>query len=261
MAGRRVIVTRPEPDASLFADELRSIGFSPLVVPTMTLEARSFEIPDLTDIGALVVTSGNAVEALSRLPSTFKGLPVWAVGAATSTKVRELGFSLGDAVTVEAPATAADLIEQVSEAYDPARGALLWLSGTDIRVDLEEALLPHGITLHRRVVYEAVAASYLSEQAIQNLRTTPGAAVTLFSARTAECFVDLLDRHGLLLCAAEWDAICLSPAIAETLRRVTDARQPGKPVADKPLDWQSIRSAERPTKESLLQLLAYPGTV
>jgi uroporphyrinogen-III synthase len=38
LAGRRIVITRPEPDVALLADRLRALGAVPLVLPSIEIE-------------------------------------------------------------------------------------------------------------------------------------------------------------------------------------------------------------------------------
>jgi uroporphyrinogen-III synthase len=77
-----VLVTRPRAQAEVTAAALRALGHEPLL--DAMLEIEPLHLPDLAgreDVAAVVLTSANAVTAL---PASLAGLPVFAVGAATA---------------------------------------------------------------------------------------------------------------------------------------------------------------------------------
>jgi uroporphyrinogen-III synthase len=101
-----------------------------------------------------------------------------------------------------------------------------------------------GFTVHRQAVYHAVAATGLSAQACQAVREGLIAAVLFLSPRTARIFSDLVTRHGLENCLEATAAICLSAAVADACQ--------GMP-------WKSVKVAERPDQDALLDQLDATG--
>jgi uroporphyrinogen-III synthase len=91
----RLLVTRPEPDASRQADKLRAMGHDPVLAPLMTIQP----IPDaslqLEGAQALIVTSRNALRAIATRPELERArkLPLYAVGDATAREAAALGFA------------------------------------------------------------------------------------------------------------------------------------------------------------------------
>ena len=91
----RILVTRPEPDASREAEALAARGHEAVLAPLLNIEfARDVPV-DLAGAQALIVTSRNALRALSsrRELEDARKLPLYAVGEATSRAARELGFT------------------------------------------------------------------------------------------------------------------------------------------------------------------------
>src|SRR5687767_8526978 len=88
----RLLVTRPEPDATRSAEVLRGRGHEVLVAPllsTQTIEAE-FGGP----YAAILLTSANAARALSsyRQAEAITRLPALTVGARSAEAAREAGF-------------------------------------------------------------------------------------------------------------------------------------------------------------------------
>src|SRR5437764_9428286 len=89
----RLLVTRPEPDATRSAQALRALGHEVLVAPllwTQTIDA-DFAGP----YGAVLMTSTNAARAITPHPRSaeLRGLPVYTVGSHTAHATREAGFT------------------------------------------------------------------------------------------------------------------------------------------------------------------------
>ena len=223
----RLLVTRPEPDATRLAGALQALGHEAIVAPLMTIEMRG-RAPDLAGVQALVFTSANGVRALvHHLGGRVPPLAALCVGEATAAAARAAGF----ARVIAAAGDVAALAASVRGACDPAAGALLHVAGSHRAGDLKGALEAAGFSVHRAVLYEAVAAPRLPEPARAALAAGEAAGVLLFSPRTARLYGRLADAAGLAAQARHIAAYCLSPAVAAAL---DDGRDGAVHVAPRP---------------------------
>jgi uroporphyrinogen-III synthase len=103
----RLLVTRPEPDASREAEALGRRGHEAVLAPLLTIEFCGNVPLQLDGAQGLAVTSRNALRALAarrELGQALK-LPLFAVGEGTARQAQELGFA---DVTI-GPGTGAEL--------------------------------------------------------------------------------------------------------------------------------------------------------
>jgi uroporphyrinogen-III synthase len=228
-----VLVTRPRDQALELTDRLAARGDTALIEPLLTIERLADVVPQLDGVQALVLTSANAAFALSAWATQ---LPLFAVGAATAGAARRAGC----ATVIAAAGGGTDLARLIGERCRPEDGALLHLSGAEVRPELGEELVATGFALRRQVVYEAHPARALSPAAVATIGRRAVDAVLLFSARTARIFVELIARHQLQDQLAAAAAICLSAAVAQPCRALL---------------WRAIYLAARPTESALLEAL------
>jgi uroporphyrinogen-III synthase len=233
----RLLVTRPEPDASREAEALVARGHAPVLAPLLAVEFCPDVPLRLDGAQALLVTSRNALRALASHGDLERapGLPLFAVGEATAEAARKLGFSK----VIVGPGTGADLAELILREMDPAHGKLVHLAGDTLAFDLKAALERHGFKVDRPVLYRMVPASVLPPEAEALLKSGKLGGVILMSPRTAKTFAALLAKHGLVTQAACLVCYCLSEAVAGALA---------------PLGLVA-RVAQRPREEDLLALL------
>jgi uroporphyrinogen-III synthase len=234
----RLLVTRPLPDARRQADALAALGHTVLLAPLLAIEfARDVNLP-LAGAQALIVTSRNALRALSTHPQRDRAisLPLVAVGDATAREAESLGFS---AVTAGA-GTAESLVDLIHGRFAPASGSLVHLAGETLAFDLKAALEARGFTVSRPVLYRAVAADTLPDPVIAALAAGSLDGVILMSPRTATLFVALLRKHEALTEARRLRCYCLAPAVAA-------AAAPLKAL---------IRVARAPREEDILALIS-----
>ena len=202
----RLLVTRPEPDASETAARLNALNIETVVDPLLIAETLATTLPPADGFAALAATSANALRALhdrGELPRLLK-LPVYAVGDRTAVVAREFGF----AEVISAGGDFSDLVSLLSKAG--VDGPILYPAARQQAGDLAKALAPHGIMVITAPVYAMNAVSKF--QATTDFRALDGAL--FYSRRTAQTFVSLADRAAE---RSQLGMLCLSEAVAEPL--------------------------------------------
>ncbi len=234
----RLLVTRPEPDAHRQAEALAGLGHDVTLSPLLAIEAVPGVSLELDDAQALIATSRNALRALAshRERAAAIRLPLFAVGEATAAEAGVCGFG---AVTAAA-GTGETLARLVAGKLDPRSGPLVHLSGETAAFDLKSALAAKGFTVKQPMLYRAVAAPELSEEAISQLKAGDLDGVILMSPRTAAIFADLVRRQEAVTQASRLICYCLSAAVAQAV---------------KPLG-ATIVVASQPREEELLALIS-----
>jgi uroporphyrinogen-III synthase len=235
----RLIVTRPEPDAAETAQALAALGHEPILSPMLDIVTdTAWELPNRS-FQAMLVTSSNAVRAVSAHPKGrgLTALPLLAVGERTAREAERAGF----AAVRSAAGAVGDLAALAAAELDPGAGPLLYAAGEVQAEDLAGRLAALGFHVETLVVYRAEPRERLSDEASRTLREKRVDGVLLYSRRSAEAFRRALRNEGLAPLPREVACFCLSAAIAEPLRAA--ARGP-------------ILIARRPDQSSLFALLA-----
>ncbi len=229
----RLALTRARDESERLAAILLDRGFRCVITPVVKIVHLPVHPAEISGHQAILLTSGNAVEAMTTW-NADRTLPVLCVGDATTTLARAAGYR-----DVRSAAGAVrDLAQLTADALAPGAGSLLYLSGDPVTGDLTGLLTAKGFTVQRQVVYRAepmpaldpVAAGYFAARAVDG--------VLLYSPRSARLFASLLKRAGLGWATRSMTAYCISDAVA--------AAAP---------DWQAIVVAARPTQTDLLALL------
>lgn len=230
----RVLVTRPEADSGALLAELQSRGVEGVVEPLLGVENLPSPPLDFSEIQAIALTSANGARAMVGIEGG-RDLPVYAVGEATAAAAREMGFATVDIAGGDVDA----LSKRIKEKIDPKAGAVLHPAATTVAGDLATDLVEMGYDYRRINIYEAVAASKLSANAVQAIKKGEIDGVVLYSPRTAEIFVSLIRKARAVRAVQGLTAYSLSPAVAEAAQK---------------LDWQEIHVATEPTQAALLRL-------
>lgn len=227
------MITRPREDASGLAEALAGLGIETVIEPLLFIETLDTDAPVLTGVQALLVTSANGVRAFSAL-SDERDVAVYAVGDASARAAREAGFSSVTSASGDVD-TLADL---VAEKLNPEDGALLHVAGTKVAGDLAGRLEKAGFTYQRARLYHAAKAENLSGEGIQSIRDGNLDGVVLYSPRTAESFVELLEKAELGDSTHVMTVFCLSQAVAEKVGKLT---------------WGQVVIAETPDQVAMIE--------
>ncbi|MGH6866670.1 MAG: uroporphyrinogen-III synthase [Methyloceanibacter sp.] len=233
----RILVTRPEPDASQQAERLAALGHEPVLAPLLEIEFLPDVKVNLEGVQGLIATSRNALRALAPHPARAEAqmLPLLAVGEATAAAATELGFT---DVTI-GPGTGEALAALIRVDASPDDGELLHLAGDAVAFDLKSALRELGFTVRQTVLYKAVPANGFQEEARAMLEGGRLDGVILMSPRTARIFAALLGQQGVVSKGSGLVCYCLSQAVAEAVI---------------PLGFET-RIAVHPSEEEVLALL------
>lgn len=234
----RVLVTRPEPEASATADRLRAMGHDPIVDPLLAPEPIAAALPDPAGIQAVALTSRAAARLLGTHSAigAYRNKPVFTVGDATAAAAREAGF----ADVRSAGGSWEDLAGLLLAVCDPAAGALLYAAGADRSGDLAGRLAPQGLTVVTVEIYRMTPSPRLAATTLAALADGSIQAVLLYSKRTAELFVSCLTDAFE---GRNWPAPTVHAISAPVAARVAEA------------GLQRVVVADEPTAESLLATL------
>lgn len=216
----RLIVTRPEPEASRTAEALRALGHEPILSPALdiVLDPQA-PIPD-APFQAVLVTSGNAARALAANPALERlaQLPLLAVGDRTALLARRAGFQKARSAAGDAAA----LVALAEEMLDPEAGPLLYAAGEHRSAELDALLAPSGFTVFTSIVYRSEARVRLSDQAVVALSHRQADGILIYSRRSASAFALALRAERLAPLGSSVVCYALSNEAAEPLGGVLD---------------------------------------
>lgn len=210
----RILVTRPEPDAEKTAAKLRALGHEPVIAPLLTVD---FSAPpaDPAEPAALMLTSRNAVRAISRWPqaAVWRERPVFVTGQGTGDAARRAGF----ADVRSADGDAADLAALVMTEIGPELRPILYPAARDRSEGFVDILRAHGYEVHVVEAYRARINASLNPAVCEALRLSRIEAVLLYSRRTAVAFRQAVERAGLTRLPGGMRLYALSARVAEPL--------------------------------------------
>lgn len=232
----RLLVTRPEPDATRTARALRARGHDPVIAPVAHIER--LPCPTLASGGdqAVVLTSRHAVFALAEVRPPR---PVATVGAKTAAAVAATGLPAPIIVAQDSGELAARIIAQLH----PQDGALRYLCAVERRDAWVSLVERTGFVVISVEVYKTCAVDRLPVALLDMLRHASLDGVLHFSPRSADRLHKLLAAAGMVDTLSSLAAFCLSAAVATRCR--------GR--------YRRVHVAAAPTHAALLDLVDAPG--
>lgn len=231
----RVLITRPEREATTLATALAERGHVPVIAPLFRLEILHPPADFATDLAscqAVLVSSANGARALAEA-SEQRGKPILAVGDTTAATAEGLGFTSVTSAAGDGQA----LAELARTRLDPKAGPLLHVSGVDIAQDFSAALAPDGFEVRRVALYEAREEAALPDSARAAIEARALDAAMFFSPRASALFARLVQEAGLSASLSNVTAIAISPAALQPLSA---------------LPFRATLAAARPTRQSVL---------
>ena len=226
--GRRILITRPRPQAAELAERVTALGGVPSILPTVEIREPAdwspvdAAIADLARFDWLVFTSSNGVRAfLDRLRQVGRdlralgGTKLAAIGPKTAETLREYHL---DADVVPARYQSEDLAEALLAKIEPGQRVLLARAdrGRDV---LRETLAGRG-EVTQIAVYAQVDAPLADADLLDHLRRAEFDDITLTSTNIARVLIEALDDTSRQrIRAGEMGLVSISPVTSEEIRR------------------------------------------
>jgi uroporphyrinogen-III synthase len=243
LSNKTIVITRPLGDEGELRDALQENWHHVICEPLTEIilnHTTRFEVAQAltADPDAVIITSSHGVRALSLL-SEERDVFLLCVGEKTADIAADLGFArislAGENVD--------GLIDYITSSYDDD-ARFLYISGEHISVDLGEVLAVSGMQVQRVVVYEAVAAEMLSDTLVEQLKRGQIDAISFFSKRAVEIFLELAQKSNVQNSLSKIDAFCLSENIAQIAKQ-----------AEESIIWRNVYTARKATLASLLNCI------
>jgi len=242
-----VLVTRPHPDDEATASALRARGFEVLRAPMLRFEAVPFQDDADARYGAIIVTSANALRAITPhlADSRLLKLPLFAVGEHTASAARDAGFGEVIAAKGDAGALRDLVLGSVKSKQLKKASTLLYLAGADLARDLAGELGEKGFTVVTHTTYRMIPASGLPPEICDAFVANQIEAVLHYSRRSARAFLNAARSGGVEISALALPQCCISTAVAAVLRDAGASQVTAAAQADENALFEALGRALR----------------
>lgn len=221
---------------SLYDEAVRKAGFVPLFEPMLKIEYIRMELPEIKENTTLIFTSAHGVESFVRCHAARTN-PVCTVGDDTAQASKLAGFENIVSAKGDVHALSELLIQW--HVQTPLISPI-YVRGAEISYDLASNLHEKGIFLQEIVGYKAHNVQNLSLKMLQALDKGKIKAVLLFSARGAQCFVDLVEQYSRQNRFRAVQALCIAPSVLKSVSV---------------LPFKDARIASRPDRHGMMELI------
>lgn len=224
-----IVNIRPLNYRDRFHEAFARVGWPIVDSPVLAPEPMGPTLPDPNGFDAVIFTSQVAVDMLGDV-GAWRGKTVYAVGPATADAARRAGFSR----TIQTGCDADDLNDFLKTA---GFRRAFYPSAEDVSADVS---LGDPVRIRRLAVYRMAPSQALSAEFLKFARDGGPILVPLFSRRSAQTVVRLLNGAGISAQNTLLAAVAIS---ADVLGAVAGP-------------WQRRGVADKPTLEAVVEKAA-----
>lgn len=206
-----VLITRPIEDSKILADELVNFGIASFIEPMFHVKHLFPRLDlDFKTIQGVIFTSRHAVMPIKELET----LPCFVVGSATAQKAKECGFQK----VILANGNIKSLLHEVEANYIPNQGALLYLRGSLVTMDIVRFFKNKNTQVIEEVVYQTEEIKTLSANLLDRILAKEIETAVFFSENTVKIFIGRFRSRDLLNLCGHIHYFALSEKVANSLK-------------------------------------------
>ncbi|MEQ9115281.1 MAG: uroporphyrinogen-III synthase [Rickettsiales bacterium] len=180
-----ILLTRRLEDSIRVSELLDSEKLSNVIEPLFHTQKIDFE-DDLDLYDSVFISSFSAIESFTQFNKMQR---FFVIGERTASFVRERGGKKILVVEKNASRLAMKSLNFLSQ-----KNKIIYLRGKDISFDLKGFMSEHNFNLHEITTYQLIRKNYLSSHTKLLLQQNQIKQVILFSQRTSDHFISLLQR-------------------------------------------------------------------
>ena len=210
-----ILLTRPLEDCSEMIIKFQSLGHKVSHLPLLSIKKILHEKIDLSEFRGIVFTSSNAVRFLN-LNRLDKKMKCFCVGNSTEKEARGHGFSN----TIAAEGNVLNLKELILQNFDKTEGKLIYVSGENISVDLDNQLQNEGYDVKRLINYETVHNEKFDNNFINKLKLNMPDIVYVYSQNSASSFLKFIKFNQLESLWMSTNLMCIGEKTSAKLNEI-----------------------------------------
>ena len=210
-----ILLTRPLEDCSEMIIKFQSLGHKVSHLPLLSIKKILHEKIDLSEFRGIVFTSSNAVRFLD-LNKLDKKIKCFCVGNSTEKEARGHGFSN----TIAAEGNVLNLKELILQNFDKTEGKLIYVSGENISVDLDNQLQNEGYDVKRLINYETVHNEKFDNNFINKLKLNMPDIVYVYSQNSASSFLKFIKFNQLESLWMSTNLMCIGEKTSAKLNEI-----------------------------------------
>ena len=210
-----ILLTRPLEDSKDLIMRFKELGHQVSHLPVITIEKKDYEDPNYNEFKGIIFTSSNAIKNLN-ISKINKDIFCFCVGNATEKIAKETGFQ--NIFTAEG--NVSNLKEIILQNFDPKNGNLLYISGEIISNELDKELKSEGYFVKRVINYSVNSNEKLSDEFVEQLKTSIPEIVFIYSENSARSYLNLLKKYNLIDNWMNTNLMCLGEKSSSVLNEI-----------------------------------------
>ena len=210
-----ILLTRPLEDCSEMIIKFQSLGHKVSHLPLLSIKRILHEEIDLSKYKGIIFTSSNAVRFLNS-NGLDKNIKCFCVGNATEQEARDHGFSN----TIAAEGNVLNLKELILQNFDKTEGKLIYVSGENISVDLDNQLQNEGYEVKRLINYETVHNEKFDNDFINKLKLDMPDMVYVYSQNSASSLLKFIKFNQLESLWMSTNLMCIGEKTSAKLNEI-----------------------------------------
>ena len=210
-----ILLTRPLEDCSEMIIKFKSLGHQVSHLPLLRIDKVDYEQIKFSDFKGIIFTSANAIKFLE-VNEIDKNLICFCVGSSTEKKARSVGFQ--NVITAEG--NVENLKELVFQNFNQKDGALIYISGETVSVDLDQQLLNEGYKIKRVINYRTSHNQNFDEEFVNELKIKIPDMVYVYSQNSASSLLSFIKMHHTESLWMDTNLMCIGEKTSSILNEI-----------------------------------------
>ena len=210
-----ILLTRPLEDCTEMIIKFKSLGHKISHLPLLTIDKVDYEQINSSDFKGIIFTSANAVKFLD-LKSIDKSLLCFCVGSATEKKARSEGFQN----VIAAEGNVENLKELILQNFNQKDGALVYISGETVSVDLDNQLLKEGYNIRRIINYKTAHNQNFDDKFVDELKLKMPDMVYVYSQNSALSLMNFIKVYQSESLWMDTNLMCIGEKTSSILNEI-----------------------------------------
>ena len=210
-----ILLTRPLEDSQELILRLQHHGHKISHMPVIRIEKKSYENLNFSNYKGIIFTSSNSIKFLD-VKLVDKKINCFCVGSKTEKNARNNGFLN----VYSAEGNVRNLKELILQNFNSSDGKLLYISGDQISVNLDQELISEGYSVKRIINYVAKPVKKIDETFIDKLKVKMPDIVFVYSQNSAINFLNIIKNYQLVDLWMETNLMCIGEKTSSILNEI-----------------------------------------
>ena len=211
-----ILITRPLIESEDLMGKLFSLGHKIIHVPTLKISSTGEKLIDEKKFDAFIFTSANAIRNLKTI-NKDKNKLCFCVGLITEKIARNFGYNntISAGGTVNALKNLIIQSDQINE-----KSILAYFCGDNLSFELDVDLKNEGMTVEKIINYKSEKITALNMENKKIISQYPPDLIFVYSARSAESFVEIVKNYSLYPLMTDSKVMCISSRVLDIFKKM-----------------------------------------